>query len=235
MSLFENIVKSALGAAANATQTEGQTSSLVTGALGMLENMGGVEGLVNKFQQSGLGDLAASWVGSGVNQTISADQLHNVLGSQQIAALAEQAGIPASQGAGVLANLLPELVNKLTPNGELPDASQLGTLGKVLLGGAAAAAATAAAAAFFSKDDASSPAAADATSVEPADSASTVEVSEPTNHAANTYTVSSGDTLSRIARHFYGDSNQWSRIYEANRDTLNNPDLITPGQVLRIP
>jgi len=50
-----------------------------------------------------------------------------------------------------------------------------------------------------------------------------------------TYTVESGDTLSGIAERFYGDANQWSRIFEANGDQLDNPDVIQPGQVLRIP
>lgn len=50
-----------------------------------------------------------------------------------------------------------------------------------------------------------------------------------------TYTVKSGDSLSKIARHLYGDANSWHRIYDANRDKIKNPDLIHPGQVLTIP
>ena len=49
------------------------------------------------------------------------------------------------------------------------------------------------------------------------------------------YTVVKGDNLSKIAKHFYGDANQWRRIFEANTDQIENPDLIHPGQVLRIP
>ena len=49
------------------------------------------------------------------------------------------------------------------------------------------------------------------------------------------YTVAKGDSLSKIAKHFYGDANQWRRIFEANTDQIENPDLIHPGQVLRIP
>jgi nucleoid-associated protein YgaU len=51
----------------------------------------------------------------------------------------------------------------------------------------------------------------------------------------STYTVVSGDNLSKIAKHYYGDANQWRRIWEANRDQIKNPDLIHPGQVLKIP
>lgn len=50
-----------------------------------------------------------------------------------------------------------------------------------------------------------------------------------------TYTVASGDSLSKIAKREYGDANKWPRIYEANKDKIKNPDLIHPGQVLNIP
>ena len=53
--------------------------------------------------------------------------------------------------------------------------------------------------------------------------------------AAQTYTVTKGDSLSKIAKRFYGDAGQWKRIYEANRDQIKNPDLIQPGWTLRIP
>jgi nucleoid-associated protein YgaU len=53
--------------------------------------------------------------------------------------------------------------------------------------------------------------------------------------AGEVYTVVPGDNLSKIAKHFYGHSNDWHRIFDANRDQLSNPDLIKPGQVLKIP
>jgi nucleoid-associated protein YgaU len=52
---------------------------------------------------------------------------------------------------------------------------------------------------------------------------------------AKTYTVKSGDTLSKIAKQYLGDANEYMKIFEANRDQLKNPDLIKPGQVLKIP
>lgn len=55
------------------------------------------------------------------------------------------------------------------------------------------------------------------------------------NESATTYTVRSGDTLSEIAKREYGDAGEWRRIFEANRDQIDNPDLIQPGQELRIP
>ena len=53
--------------------------------------------------------------------------------------------------------------------------------------------------------------------------------------AARTYTVQAGDSLSKISRHFYGDANQYMKIFEANKDQLQDPNTIKPGQVLRIP
>ena len=53
--------------------------------------------------------------------------------------------------------------------------------------------------------------------------------------AAQTYTVAKGDSLSKIAKHFYGNASRWRRIFDANRDQLDDPDLIKPGQVLKIP
>jgi nucleoid-associated protein YgaU len=53
--------------------------------------------------------------------------------------------------------------------------------------------------------------------------------------AGRTYTVVQGDSLSRIAKHHYGDANKWRTIYEANRDLIKDPDLIYPGQSFRIP
>lgn len=57
----------------------------------------------------------------------------------------------------------------------------------------------------------------------------------PADTDAQTYTVVSGDNLSKIAKHFYGNANAWRHIFDANRDQLDNPDLIKPGQVLKIP
>jgi nucleoid-associated protein YgaU len=57
----------------------------------------------------------------------------------------------------------------------------------------------------------------------------------PPAPAPRTYTVAKGDSLSKIAKKFYGDANEWNRIFEANRDTVKNPDQIRPGQVLTIP
>jgi len=239
MSFFTEIVKSAIGSSNSAGQdeTQTQTQNLLNGALGMLQTMGGVDGLVKKFQQSGLGDLAASWVGTGENKSIMPDQLAEVLGKDQIAALAQQAGIPESQSASVLSQVLPAIVDKLTPDGKAPDLSSLATLGKVLLGGVGLAAAAKAAASYFGnkkEDEGQSPG-----SEPQITNAGSVSINtgtgSPTTSADRTYTVVSGDTLSKIAKQFYNDANEWRRIFDANGDILSNPNRISPGQNLRIP
>jgi nucleoid-associated protein YgaU len=57
----------------------------------------------------------------------------------------------------------------------------------------------------------------------------------PSRSAERTHTVKKGDSLSKIAKQVYGDAQQWRRIYDANRDIISNPDLIHPGQVLKLP
>jgi uncharacterized protein YidB (DUF937 family) len=228
MSIFSEIVKSAIGASSSG-QAEAQSQNLVNGALGMLESMGGISGLVKTFQQAGLGDVAASWIGTGDNKSIQPDQIAKVLGKDQIAALAQQAGIAESDGASVLSKVLPAMVDQLTPDGKEPESSNMATLGKVLLGGIGVAVAAKVATSYFGNKEEEQQQTSSTASSAPA------SASVPEAPAGRTYTVVSGDTLSRIAKQFYNDGNQWQRIFDANRDILNNPDRIAPGQNLRIP
>jgi len=156
------------------------------------------------------------------------------LGKDQIAAVAQQAGIPESQGASVLSQVLPAMVDKLTPDGKVPESSSFPTWGKVLLGGVGAAVAAKVAASYFGnkEDEEQSPNPEQQTTITSADSVDTGMGSATAN--VRTYTVASGDTLSKISKQFYNDANQWQRIFDANRDILSNPDRIQPGQHLRI-
>lgn len=92
---------------------------------------GGLQGLLAKFQQAGLGDAVVSWVGTGTNQAITGEQLSSALGSDALAGLAEQFGVNLSELAGQLSGVLPDLVDKFTPNGELP-AAGLGNGGDLM-------------------------------------------------------------------------------------------------------
>lgn len=97
-----------------------QLIQAVTGMLGNNSQLGGLGGLVEKFQQAGLGDVVGSWIGTGQNQPISADQLSSVLGSDALSGLAAKLGVDPSEAAGQLAQVLPGLVDHLTPAGQAP-------------------------------------------------------------------------------------------------------------------
>jgi uncharacterized protein YidB (DUF937 family) len=85
----------------------------------LLAQNGGIEGLMNKFSQGGLGEVFSSWVGMGENQSITADQINNLLGSDQLKGLASSLGLEPSQASGFLADYLPKIVDKLTPTGQV--------------------------------------------------------------------------------------------------------------------
>ena len=84
---------------------------------------GGLSGLVQQFHDKGLGGLVTSWVSTGQNLPISADQLQHVLGSEQVKELAAKAGISPDAAGSHLSQLLPMIIDKLTPNGQIPDAA----------------------------------------------------------------------------------------------------------------
>ena len=86
---------------------------------------GGISGLVQQFHDKGLGGLVTSWVGTGQNLPISADQLQHVLGSEQVKELAAKAGISPDAVTSHLSQLLPGLIDKLTPNGQVPQSSSI--------------------------------------------------------------------------------------------------------------
>ncbi len=89
---------------------------------GVIEHHGGVQGLVAQFEQQGLGGVVQSWVGSGPNQAISAQQLQQVLGSDAVAHLAQKFGINPQDLLQKVAQALPQAVDKLTPAGTVPSA-----------------------------------------------------------------------------------------------------------------
>lgn len=100
----------------------------------LLAQHGGVSGLLEKFQAGGLGEVVQSWVGTGQNLPISAEQIQSVLGNEHVAELAGKLGIDPQQAAQHLSNYLPQLIDKLTPNGQVPtdgSGNLMGTLGKL--------------------------------------------------------------------------------------------------------
>jgi uncharacterized protein YidB (DUF937 family) len=89
---------------------------------------GGLEGLVRSFQDKGLGGIVDSWVSTGKNLPISPDQIAQGLGSGELSSLASRLGMSQGEVSSKLAQLLPDVVDKLTPNGQVPDAGSLGEL-----------------------------------------------------------------------------------------------------------
>jgi uncharacterized protein YidB (DUF937 family) len=119
MGLLDDIggtIRSMLGQEASAAMP-----ALIQAALAK-SNLGGLGGIVAQLQQGGLGDQVASWLGSGANLPVSADQLRSALGSQQVRDLAAHLGLPIDQALNALSAHLPGLVDQASPNGTLPPA-----------------------------------------------------------------------------------------------------------------
>jgi uncharacterized protein YidB (DUF937 family) len=117
MGLLDSLENEAL------TKALGSCSNpLSSGLLQMIQSQpGGLQGLVQNFHEKGLGAIATSWVSNGQNLPISADQIHQVLGSDQVKALAAKCGISPDLAGGAIAQLLPGIVDKLSPNGQVPE------------------------------------------------------------------------------------------------------------------
>ena len=145
MSLLDSVI----GALANSQPgvqppapgaTQGEPGSvLLSTVIAMLANgqhaqgagVGGLGDLIGRFTQSGMGDVIGSWIGHGQNTPISGDQLSQVLGSDAIGKIAAQLGLSHGEVAGQLSQILPQVVDRLTPNGQAPD-SGLGGMGEIL-------------------------------------------------------------------------------------------------------
>jgi uncharacterized protein YidB (DUF937 family) len=110
------------GAGAGPTTSAGSQPTSNEGTGGLL---GGLGGLLGKLQQGGLGEVANSWVGSSQNKPVSPGQLGSALGSNIIKTLAQQSGISEEELTKQLAQVLPGVVDKLTPNGRLPTLAEL--------------------------------------------------------------------------------------------------------------
>jgi uncharacterized protein YidB (DUF937 family) len=96
---------------------------LLQTALSLLANngqTGGLHGLVERFQEAGLGNVIDSWIGSGQNVQITGEQMQQALGGGQLQQIAEETGLPQENIANRLSEILPDLVDKLTPAGHIP-------------------------------------------------------------------------------------------------------------------
>ena len=114
------VLGSLLGGGPQQPQQQPAASGTGGGFGSALAGLGGLGGLLAQFQQAGLGHVAESWVGSGPNHTVSADQLTEVLGHDKVQDMAKQSGMPANDMLSQLSHMLPSAVDKLTPQGASP-------------------------------------------------------------------------------------------------------------------
>lgn len=114
----------------------GGNQNALGAVLSMVNNHpGGLPGLISAFEQGGLGGAVSSWVSPGTpNQAVSGSQVQNALGSSQIQEVATKLGLPPEAASGVIAQVLPGIIDHLTPNGQVPSGnSNLMELGEGLL------------------------------------------------------------------------------------------------------
>jgi uncharacterized protein YidB (DUF937 family) len=125
MGLLDQIVKGLAGKFLGGGA--GTQNPLLDIALNLLSNpqTGGLGGLVETFKNKGLGDIMSSWISTGQNLPISNDQIQQILGSDMIQQFAKKLGASNADVSGGLANLLPDLIDKLTPKGQLPEKNVL--------------------------------------------------------------------------------------------------------------
>lgn len=119
MGLLDKIV-SAVG---SSVSDDGENKGLWEQVLDLVNNpaIGGLPGLIDKFKNNGLGNIVTTWVGTGANQPISADQIMQTIGSDKIQKIAGKLGMSENEVSAGLAAMLPHVIDKLTPKGVVPD------------------------------------------------------------------------------------------------------------------
>ena len=143
MGLMDSLIGAAASSLTGAQQaqtggssTGGLDPQVLMGIVGaLMNNAGGLSGILAKLQQNGMGDAVASWVGTGANQQVSPGALGGALGPDLMGMIAKQLGGSQEQAAGTMADLLPGLIDQLTPQGQVPADNGMGALGSLLGGG----------------------------------------------------------------------------------------------------
>lgn len=116
MGLLDTLAKNALGSMLGGSSAKQDPAAMLSG---LLNDSGGLQGLMGQFQQAGLGDQFASWVSTGENQPVSEDQMQNAIGADTIQALASKLGMNVGTVMPLLAQFLPQVIDKLTPQGQI--------------------------------------------------------------------------------------------------------------------
>ena len=115
MGLLDGILGSMLGGGAQQAQ-----SPLIATALQLIQQNGGLPGIISKLQNGGLADQVGSWVGTGANLPVTPSQLQEVLGTGTIGQIAQQLELSHADASSGLAQALPQIIDKLTPTGQVP-------------------------------------------------------------------------------------------------------------------
>jgi uncharacterized protein YidB (DUF937 family) len=97
-------------------------AGMVSVVSGILEQHGGLQGVIGQFERNGLGPTVKSWVGTGPNQPISPEDVHKALGPELLQQLAAKSGLSVQELAQKLSQVLPQAVDKMTPDGAIPKA-----------------------------------------------------------------------------------------------------------------
>ena len=108
MGLFDGVLGGVVGA------------GMVSVVNGIIEKHGGVQGIVNEFEKNGLGATVKSWVGTGPNDPVSPADVHRVLGPDLLQQLSARSGLPVQELVEKLAQVLPQAVDRMTPDGTIP-------------------------------------------------------------------------------------------------------------------
>ncbi len=126
MSVLEDILGKVVEKAVGGDSDKAKVvQALIPVVVALLAN-GGLEKILGKMRAQGLTSQADSWVGDGGNESISGDQAKEILGSDQVAKIAEQTGLPEGQAADLVAEALPEVIDKVSPQGSEPLADEVG-------------------------------------------------------------------------------------------------------------
>jgi len=113
-------VSSLLGGLTGGDGTSVDPTKAIAGVQQLIDDSGGVDGLIQKLDAGGLGEQAQSWVGTGENQAVEPQQLANALGPETVNKLSSSTGISIQSLLPLLATFLPMIINALTPNGKAP-------------------------------------------------------------------------------------------------------------------
>lgn len=104
-------------------QSDGHLPGQLQAVWHWVQEQGGVEVLLQKFQQGGLGELFSSWIGTGANQPLAHSDIHSAFGQAELQSLAEKLGTDVQGAAGTLAVILPQLIDRMSPQGQMDEAS----------------------------------------------------------------------------------------------------------------